>query len=98
MLLPCSMVVRESTANGTGLIFSKSANEPNGGESAQLFAFVPWFEIEMYNPAGIGRTTDSFFRLILTDYERIAMAQGCHARSNRLGIGRNGKCMPGMPT
>ena len=48
MLLPCSMVVMESTANGTGSYFHQECERAKRGESDKQFAFVPWFEIEMY--------------------------------------------------
>ena len=68
MLLPCSMVVMESTANGTGSYFHQECERAKRGESDKQFAFVPWFEIEMYTlPID---DYDSFIDS-LTDYERM---------------------------
>ena len=73
MLLPCSMVVMESTANGTGSYFHQECERAKRGESDKQFAFVPWFEIEMY-PLPID-DHDSFIGS-LTDYERMLWHRG----------------------
>ena len=73
MLLPCSMVVMESTANGTGSYFHQECERAKRGESDKQFAFVPWFEIEMYTlPID---DYDSFIGS-LTDYERMLWHRG----------------------
>lgn len=73
MLLPCSMVVMESTANGTGSYFHQECERAKRGESDKQFAFVPWFEIEMYTlPVD---DHDSFIGS-LTDYERMLWHRG----------------------
>lgn len=73
MLLPCSMVVMESTANGTGSYFHQECERAKRGESDKQFAFVPWFEIEMYTlPID---DHDSFIGS-LTDYERMLWHRG----------------------
>ncbi|MCP9612558.1 hypothetical protein [Coprobacter tertius] len=47
-LLPYSIVVLESTANGTGNYFHQECERAKRGESDKQFIFIPWFEIEMY--------------------------------------------------
>lgn len=73
MLLPYSMVVMESTANGTGSYFHQECERAKRHESDKEFAFVPWFEIEMY-----AIPVDDYDSLIatLTDYERMLWARG----------------------
>lgn len=46
--LPMSLIVYESTANGTGNFFHHEYNSAKNGESAFESLFIPWFEIEMY--------------------------------------------------
>ena len=48
-LLPLSVIVMESTANGTGNYFHKECMRAKQGESDKKFVFVPWFEIEIYS-------------------------------------------------
>lgn len=73
MLLPYSMVVMESTANGTGSYFHQECERAKRHESDKQFAFVPWFEIEMY-----AIPVDDYESLIatLTDYERMLWSRG----------------------
>ncbi len=73
MLLPYSMVVMESTANGTGSYFHQECERAKRGESDKRFAFVPWFEIEIY-----ARPIDDYAAFIptLTDYERMLWSKG----------------------
>lgn len=47
-LIPCSIIVMESTANGTGNYFHKECQRAKRGESDKKFVFVPWYEIEIY--------------------------------------------------
>lgn len=47
-LLPDSLVVLESTANGTGNYFHQECERAKRGESDKTFLFVAWYEIEMY--------------------------------------------------
>ena len=47
-LLPYSIVVIESTANGTGGYFHREYMRTRRGESDKDAIFVPWYEIEMY--------------------------------------------------
>ncbi len=47
-LMPYSMVVIESTANGTGGYFHKEYLRAQRGESDKRAIFIPWYEIEMY--------------------------------------------------
>lgn len=73
MLLPYTMVVMESTANGTGSYFHQECQRAKNGESDKRFAFVPWFEIEMY-----AAPVDDYESLIatLTDYECMLWKRG----------------------
>ena len=48
-LLPHSIVVIESTANGTGSYFHREYTRSRRGESDKDAIFVPWYEIEMYS-------------------------------------------------
>lgn len=48
-LLPLSVIVMESTANGTGNYFHKECMRAKRGESDKKFVFVPWYEIEIYS-------------------------------------------------
>ena len=47
-LLPDSLIVMESTANGTGNYFHQECERAKRGESDKEFLFIPWYEIEMY--------------------------------------------------
>ena len=52
-LLPLSVIVMESTANGTGNYFHKECMRAKRGESDKRFVFVPWYEIDIYSqPVG----------------------------------------------
>ena len=66
-LLPDSVVVMESTANGTGNYFHQECERAKRGESDKRFLFIPWFEIEMYSVP-----VEDYDALItsLTDYEK----------------------------
>ena len=66
-LLPDSVVVMESTANGTGNYFHQECERAKRGESDKRFLFTPWFEIEMYSVP-----VEDYDALItsLTDYEK----------------------------
>ncbi|MBR5843336.1 MAG: hypothetical protein IKY75_02005 [Bacteroidaceae bacterium] len=64
-LLPNSMVVIESTANGTGGYFHREYTRACRGESDKECIFVPWYEIEMYaipidNPAEFASSLDRY--------------------------------------
>lgn len=48
-LLPHSIVVIESTANGTGGYFHREYQRACRGESDKEAIFVPWYEIEIYS-------------------------------------------------
>ncbi len=72
-LIPYSMVVMESTANGTGSYFHQECERAKRGESDKRFAFVPWFEIEIYTRPIANYDT---FITSLTDYERMLWARG----------------------
>lgn len=58
-LLPLSMVVIESTANGTGGYFHREYLRAQHRDSDKESIFVPWYEIEMYS-------------LPVSDYEALA--------------------------
>ena len=57
-LVPYSMIVLESTANGVGDYFHTEYTLAKEGKSDKQPLFIPWFEIEMY-------------RLPVTDYEAL---------------------------
>ncbi len=48
-IIPLSMVVIESTANGTGTYFHREYMRACRGESDKHAIFVPWYEIEIYS-------------------------------------------------
>lgn len=50
-MLPHSLVVIESTANGTGGYFHREYLRAKRNESDKNAIFVPWYEIEMYRQA-----------------------------------------------
>lgn len=72
-LLPDSVIVLESTANGTGNYFHQECERAKRGESDKRFLFVPWFEIEMYS-----LPVKDYDALIasLTDYEKSLWDKG----------------------
>lgn len=47
-LIPYSMIVLESTANGEGDYFYTEYNLAKEGKSDKISVFIPWFDIEMY--------------------------------------------------
>lgn len=46
---PNTMIVYESTANGTGNFFQKEYDDARDGKSDFTAMFVPWFEVEKYS-------------------------------------------------
>lgn len=46
--VPYSMIVYESTANGTGNFFQRTYDAAKNGQSSFRSIFVPWFDIEGY--------------------------------------------------
>lgn len=48
LLKPYTMIVYESTANGTGNFFQKEYDDAKGGKSQFDAMFVSWFDIEQY--------------------------------------------------
>lgn len=49
LLLPYTMIVYESTANGTGNFFQKEYDDAKNGRSQFEAMFVSWFDIEQYS-------------------------------------------------
>lgn len=49
LLKPMTMIVFESTANGTGNFFHREYEAARNGESQFRSIFVPWFEIDQYS-------------------------------------------------
>lgn len=47
--LPLTMIVYESTANGTGGFFHREYEAARKGESMFIALFIPWFDIERYS-------------------------------------------------
>ena len=76
-LLPDSVVVMESTANGTGNYFHQECERAKRGESDKRFLFIPWFEIEMYSVP-----VEDYDALItsLTDYEKDLWDKGATSK------------------
>lgn len=72
-LLPLSVIVVESTANGTGGYFHREYLRACQGESDKQPFFVPWFEIEIYS-----RPVDNpeTFAASLTPYEQDLWQKG----------------------
>lgn len=62
LLQPMTMIVYESTANGTGNFFHREYEAARRGQSQFEAMFVSWFEIDQYS-------------LSLNDEERIALAR-----------------------
>lgn len=72
-LLPYSVVVLESTANGTGNYFHRECERAKRGESDKQFMFVPWYEIDMYSsPVGNYKG----FIKTMNDYEYFLWERG----------------------
>lgn len=72
-LLPYSIVVLESTANGTGNYFHRECERAKRGESDKLFVFVPWYEIDIYSSPIVDY---EHFIKMMDDYERFLWEQG----------------------
>ncbi len=72
---PDSVVVMESTANGTDNYFYREWQRAVAGESDKLAIFVPWHEIEMYRrevkPTEMGKLLAA-----MDEYERQLLADG----------------------
>ena len=49
LLKPYTMIVYESTANGTGNFFQREYDDAKGGKSQFQAMFVSWFDIEQYS-------------------------------------------------
>lgn len=47
-MVPCSMIVMESTANGVGNYFHSQWVAAESGRSSYRAVFVPWYEIDIY--------------------------------------------------
>ena len=66
-LVPYSLIVMESTANGVGNYFHNEWLRAKAGESDKTPIFVPWNEIEIYrmpvsNPQALWNSMDSYER------------------------------------
>lgn len=48
-LAPLTLIVLESTANGTGNFFQESYDSAKGGEGVYRHIFIAWWQIEMYS-------------------------------------------------
>lgn len=71
-LVPYSVVVYESTANGVGNFFHREWVRAAAGQSSMRTAFVPWFEIALYRTAP---PDECAFAASLTDYESLLFAE-----------------------
>lgn len=72
-LIPYSVIVMESTANGTGNYFHKECQRAKRGESDKKFVFVPWYEIEIYRSP-----IDDYEKFVetMTSYEKYLWERG----------------------
>lgn len=72
-LAPGTIIVMESTANGTNSFFYNECQRAKEGLSAFKFVFVPWNEIEIYH-----KDLDEGFNLDNCDeYEKALLEKGC---------------------
>ena len=72
-LLPLTVAVIESTANGEGDYFYKEYKAAQKGESDKVAVFIPWFLIPMYSTA-----VDDYMAFIdsMNEYERFLWEKG----------------------
>ncbi|MEG0560135.1 MAG: hypothetical protein RR513_06425 [Muribaculaceae bacterium] len=78
-LLPLSLIVLESTANGVGNYFHTAWLRASAGTSDKLPIFVPWYEIEMYrlaveSPMIVWNSMDEYERKLWNE-ERLTLEQ-----------------------
>ncbi len=79
-MLPCSLVVIESTANGVGDFFHSEWLRAKAGLSDKSALFVPWQEIDFNTLAG---DDDDAILATLTPYELALWRRGCTAAQLR---------------
>lgn len=72
-LVPNTIIVLESTANGTNSFFYNEWNRAVNGKSIFEPVFIGWNEIEMYSK----KLDDEFSQIILNDYEKALKDNGC---------------------
>lgn len=72
--VPCSMIVYESTAKGTGNFFHKQYLLAKEGHSAFTTVFVPWYMIDVYSEE-LTMSQDEFIES-MTSYERMLFENG----------------------
>lgn len=72
---PDTLVVMESTANGTGNYFHREWQRAVAGKSDKRAVFVPWHEIEIYRRA-LSDGERAAVEASLDDYERALLAEG----------------------
>lgn len=81
LLQPMTMIVYESTANGTGNFFHREYEAARRGQSQFEAMFVSWYEIDQYS-------------LQLTDEERVRLAERLwEGRDVEAAV--NDRCQPG---
>ena len=67
---PDTMIVLESTANGTGNFFHSEYEAARRGDSQFKALFVPWYEIEQYSlPFASGQEREDFARSLIEGRE-----------------------------
>lgn len=86
---PGTVIVMESTANGSGNFFHMQWDRAKAGESAFRPIFVPWFEIEIYrseclDPEGFIRCMDSYERELWNAGLTLEMIQWYHNKRREL--------------
>lgn len=101
-LLPLTLVVMESTANGTGNYFHSEWLRCRDGRGDKHTVFVPWYEIEMYrlepaDPEALCASFDEYERRLWTDFG-LALDQINWYRHKRREYPSHQKMMAEYPT
>lgn len=82
LLRPLTMILLESTANGTGNFFHTEYEAAKRGESQFEPLFVAWYEIEQYSLVLSPEEREAFARKLLEEKDCL------HPKSNRAQSGR----------
>jgi hypothetical protein len=88
-LLPYSLVVLESTANGVGNFFHREWLRAQRGESDKTAVFVPWYEIEIYrtpvaSPLALWQSLDDYERALWDRGLTLEMIAWYHAKRREM--------------
>ena len=84
-LVPDSIIVMESTANGVGNYFHTEWLRAKAGVSDKVAVFVPWHEIEIYrlavaDPAALWRQLDTYERRLWDEGLTLEMINWYHCK------------------